>query len=271
MFTNLMTRWNLRRAATSALRHGGVDAAERASWLEIADALVDGYESETGIYEQFAGFGALEPLVIAGVAPGRPVAADLLLGRDRVRGAQVIKQADVLMAHHLIPEDVQPASLVPNLDFFEPRTAHGSSLSPGVHAALFARAGRERDALHWLRVAAGIDLTDLSGTTAAGVHIATMGSVWQAWSWGFAGVRAGEDALRVDPRPLASIDELELRVRYRGVPVGVRVRGDRFVVDAEAAVPVRLGTQEDIRVCGPNGLTGVCAPADAPHRPAGEE
>ena len=32
-----------------------------------------------------------------------------------------------------------PGSLGPNLDFYEPRTAHGSSLSPGIHAALFAR------------------------------------------------------------------------------------------------------------------------------------
>ncbi len=59
-------------------------------------------------------------------------------------GAQVVKQADVLMLHHLVPEEVAPGSLAANLAFYEPRTAHGSSLSPGVHAALFARAGRVR-------------------------------------------------------------------------------------------------------------------------------
>ena len=82
----------------------------------------------------------LEPLVIAEVAPRRPIAADLLLGAERTRGAQVIKQADVLMLHHLVPDEVVAGSLEPNLRFYEPRTAHGSSLSPAIHASLLARA-----------------------------------------------------------------------------------------------------------------------------------
>ena len=65
----------------------------RTGWLAIADALVDGYDHASGIYEQFAGFFALEPLVIAEIAPRRPIAADLLLGAERTAGAQVLKQA----------------------------------------------------------------------------------------------------------------------------------------------------------------------------------
>ena len=72
------------------------------------------------------------------------------------------------MLHHLLPDEVEPGSLVPNLDFYEPRTAHGSSLSPGIHAALFARAGRGEEALRWLRVAADVDLDDLTTRPPAG-------------------------------------------------------------------------------------------------------
>ena len=61
--------------------------------------------------------------------------------------AQVVKQTDVLMLHHLVPDEVAPGSLEANLDHYEPRTAHGSSLSPGTHAALLARAGRFEAAL----------------------------------------------------------------------------------------------------------------------------
>ena len=50
------------------------------------------------------------------------------------------------MLHHLVPDEVAPGSLAANLDFYEPRTAHGSSLSPGIHAALLARAGRLAEA-----------------------------------------------------------------------------------------------------------------------------
>ena len=98
----------------------------------MAETIVDGYDQRTGTYEQFQGFHALEPLLIAEVSPRRPVAADMLLGHDRVRNAQVVKQADVLMLHYLVTEEVAPGSLEPNLDFYEPRTAHGSTLWPAV-------------------------------------------------------------------------------------------------------------------------------------------
>ena len=104
-----------------------------------------------------------------------------------MRGSQVIKQADVLMLHHLVPDEVAPGSLEPNLAFYEPRTAHGSSLSPAIHAALLARAGEPDRALELFRIAARLDLDDLTGTTAGGLHLATMGGLWQALAYGFAG------------------------------------------------------------------------------------
>lgn len=225
-FTNVLARWNLRRAAALT----DVGEAERAHWLAIADALVDGYDRASGIYEQFAGFRDLEPLVIEEVAPRRPIAADVLLGAERTAGAQVLKQADVLMLHHLLPDEVAANSLLPNLDFYEPRTAHGSSLSPAIHAGLLARAGRYRAALQALRIAARLDLDDLTGSTSGGLHLATMGGLWQALVHGFAGVRPHGDSLIVDPRlpPEWSALEIGLRLRARSV----RVRIDRSGVRA---------------------------------------
>jgi trehalose/maltose hydrolase-like predicted phosphorylase len=226
-FTNVMARWNLRRAATL-----GGSEAERADWLRLAGALVDGYDRMSGLYEQFAGFFRLEPLVIADVAPRRPIAADLLLGAERTSSAQVLKQADVLMLHHLVPDEVAPGSLLPNLDFYEPRTAHGSSLSPAVHAALLARAGRLREALPALRIAARIDLDDLTGSTASGLHLATMGGLWQALAFGFAGVRPRGGVLVVDPRLPPEWGALELRLRFRGSPLRLRIDRDGVGLDA---------------------------------------
>ncbi|MET1001729.1 MAG: glycosyl hydrolase family 65 protein, partial [Acidimicrobiia bacterium] len=253
MFTNVMARWNLRAAAGSALEHGGVDVDERTRWLELAETLVDGYDPETGIYEQCAGFFRLEPILIAEVAPRRPVAADLLVGRDRVRGAQVIKQADVLMAHHLVPDELRPGSLLPNIDYYEPRTAHGSSLSPGVHAAVLARAGRLADAVEWLRVAADVDLADVTATTAGGLHVATMGSVWQALAYGFAGLRARPDGLTVEPCLPEGWDALDVRVRFRDVPVRVRITSEGTTVTCDR--PTRLLIGAEARECGPEGIT----------------
>jgi trehalose/maltose hydrolase-like predicted phosphorylase len=239
-FTNVMARWNLRRAAALADGDERVPEFERLRWLETADALVDGYDRRTKLYEQCAGFYQLAPLRIDEIAPKRPIAADLLLGREVVRHSQVLKQADVLMLHHLVPDEVAPGSLRPNLDFYEPRTAHGSSLSPGIHASLFARAGRLDEALAALDIAARMDVNDLTGTTSGGVHLATMGSVWQALVFGFAGARPKGNVLELDPVVPEAWGALEFRLRFRGNRLRVRISATSLEIQAEGPTRVRL-------------------------------
>ena len=65
VFTNVMARWNLRRAAELAEAEGGAPADEIAAWRRVAEELVDGYDRATGRYEQFAGYYALTPLIIS--------------------------------------------------------------------------------------------------------------------------------------------------------------------------------------------------------------
>jgi trehalose/maltose hydrolase-like predicted phosphorylase len=145
------------------------------------------------------------------------------------------------MMHHLVRDEVEPGSLGPNLDFYEPRTAHGSSLSPAVHAALFPRAGRPEEGLAPLQLAARLDLDDLTATTAGGPHLATMGGVWQALTTGFAGVRPAGDALAVDPQLPAAWNGLDLRLRFRGVPLRLRAEHELVAVEADAPVRIRVG------------------------------
>jgi trehalose/maltose hydrolase-like predicted phosphorylase len=243
-FTNIMARWNLRRALKAVGESGaslGIGPAEAQRWHDVADGLVDGFDATTGLYEQFTGFNRLEPLIIAEVAPRRPIAADLLLGAERVNGAQVVKQADVLMLHHLIPDETVPGSLEANLRFYEPRTAHGSSLSPAIHASLFARVGEFERALTALRIASAIDLDDLTGSTGGGLHVATMGGLWQALAFGFAGLRARDAVLHVDPRLPPNWRSLELRVQLRGSRLRIRIEPSGFRVDADAPITVEAG------------------------------
>ncbi len=233
-YTNVMARWNLKRAAEAG--SDVVDEHERRRWLELADSIVDGYDPSTGIYEQFAGFNALDPLLIAKLAPRLPVAADMLLGHERTQATQVVKQADVLMLHYMIPDELAASSLESNLDFYGPRTAHGSTLSPGVHAALLARAGRLAEALEMLRLTARIDLDDMGQMAAGGLHLAAMGSVWRTLAVGFAGLRPVGDALALDPVLAPGWDTLELRVRFRNSRVRIRVLPG--AVEASADRPV---------------------------------
>ena len=247
-FTNVMARWNLRAGADAADR-AGLPPAETRRWRELAARLVNGYDPATRRYEQFAGFFGLEPLLINDVA-APPVAVDLLLGRDRVARSQLIKQPDVLMLHHLVPDQAEPGSLGPNLDYYDPRTAHGSSLSPAITASLLARAGRPDEALAMLRMALALDLEDLTGMTSAGLHMANLGGLWQAVVAGLAGVRVRAGVMTVDPRLPGAWDGLQLRFRCLGRKVRLDIAHDRTEIWADAPLAVALPGEAPRTVTG---------------------
>lgn len=249
-FTNVMARWNLRRAADLVDAYGG-DPAEASVWRDLAEAMVDGYDPGLGLYEQFAGYWDLEPLLVADVARP-PVAADLVLGAGRVAGSQLIKQADVLMLHHLVPGETVDGSLLANLAYYEPRTAHGSSLSPAVHAALWPGAGQPDRGLELFRIAARLDLDDLTGTTAGGLHLATIGGVWQALAYGFLGLRPHDDRLELSPRLPTAWDGLGLRLRFRGQSLGIHAGHDQVAISCERPLLVAVDGG-DPRRCDPPG------------------
>jgi trehalose/maltose hydrolase-like predicted phosphorylase len=255
-FTNLMARWNLGKAVELVGRFpdGDVTTDETAAWQDAAESLVDNHDPATGRYEQFAGYDRLDDLT-AGDIGRPPFAADLVLGADRLAHTQIIKQADVLMAHHLIPDGVAPGSLVPNLDRYLPRTSHGSSLSPSVHATLLARAGRPSEALELLRLATSIDLEDLTQTTAGGLHLANLGGIWQTVVHGFAGLSVtGPDdrAFSLDPVLPEEWEELRFRVRWHGRRVRCRLRHDGAEVGCDRPLVVSLHGSET-RVDPPGG------------------
>lgn len=237
-FTNVMARANLKWAVDVAGTRGDVSRDEMSLWSDLAARLVDGFDGVSGIYEQFDGYSQLEPLLIEDVA-SPPIAADVLLGHSAVARTQLIKQADVLMLHHLVPDEVAAGSLSPNLDHYLPRTAHGSSLSPAIHASLLARAGRVDEALGWFRLAARLDLEDLTGTTAGGIHLATMGGLWQALTFGFLGLRVTTAGVDIDPRLPDEWDGLEISLLVLGSHL--RIRTSHRLVEIESALPLMFG------------------------------
>jgi len=243
-FTNVMARWNLRTAAAML-----PDNPESGRWRDLAERMVDGYDPATGRYEQFAGYYLLEPLRVADFAVA-PVAADVLLGSERVAASQVIKQPDVLMLHHLLPDEVRCHSLGPNLDFYGPRTAHGSSLSPAISASLLARAGRPDAAMRLLRLAMRLDLDDLTGSTSAGLHMATFGGVWQAVIFGFLGARVRAGVLLLDPCLPSAWGALHVRMRCLNRRVGIRVREGAVEITTDRPMTVQLSGTPAVRVSG---------------------
>jgi len=154
----------------------------------------------------------------------------------------VVKQADVVALLALLPDEFPGAAAKANFRYYEPRCAHGSSLSAGIHALVAARLGETEAALRYLRHAAATDL-ELDPNSAGGIRIAGLGGLWQAIVLGFAGVDLKSDTLGLDPKLPSQWHSRSFRVCWKGRSVAIRVAGKAVqatLVEGEA-MEIRIG------------------------------
>jgi kojibiose phosphorylase len=230
-YTNHMARWNLETAlevlawlrrehggkAAELEAHLGLTEDRLAHWGDVIGCLYLPYDPETGLLAQFDGFLDLEMVDLADYEP-RTHSMLAELGVEGIQGYQVIKQPDVLMLFYLLGDVYEKGTLRINWDAYIPRTdlSHGSSLGPSIHAALAARLGESRWAYEQFMHAAEMDLRDLRGNTADGIHAAAAGGAWQAVVFGFAGLALDGEGYRVRPRLPPHWTQLKLSFRHRG-------------------------------------------------------
>jgi alpha,alpha-trehalose phosphorylase len=239
-YTNWMARFNLEKAAWAAdwLATGHADRwaelqsalaltrEEIFSWQEVARELYCPQPTASGVIEQFDGFFQLQEYVIPEWERFKPPMTRLL-DAEKINRTQLIKQADVLMLLFLFAHRFSRDVLAANYAYYEPRTDHGSSLSPSIHAAIAARLGLRREAERYWRRSLWLDLSNGTGNTAHGVHAACMGGTWQSLVFGFldVGFPAGRPmpATETGARLPDDWREVDLRLAYRGLVYPVHV------------------------------------------------
>jgi trehalose/maltose hydrolase-like predicted phosphorylase len=220
-------RW--RSLQTALDLHDG----EPADWHEVAAGLVDGLDPETRLIEQHRGFHQLQPLDLAALEP-RSTTMEVLLGWDRLGRLKLVKQADVVLLLALLGDRYPKAVQQVNFGYYEPLTVHDSSLSPAVHALVVARLGDRDTAERYLRQATMLDLDFEQGVTAAGgVHIATLGGIWQALVLGFGGMTVADGEPRFTPQVPASWGSLRFRIRWRENLLEVTATGSTATTTAQ--------------------------------------
>jgi alpha,alpha-trehalose phosphorylase len=219
VFTNLMAAHNLRIAAQGCERHPavaeelGVTTEETAGWRDAAAAVHIPYDSELGVHEQCAGFTTLREWNFT-----EDTEYPLLLHEAYVRlyPAQVIKQADLVLAMHWQGHAFTAEQKARNVDYYERRTTRDSSLSACTQAVLCAEVGHLGLAHDYAYEAALIDLRDLHHNTRDGLHMASLAGAWIALVAGFGGLRDDEGVLVLDPQLPGGISRLRFRLRWRG-------------------------------------------------------
>jgi kojibiose phosphorylase len=233
--TNYLAHWNLLAAADlyddgrmpmevrkSLVAKLGLTPDEPEQWRRTAAALYLPYDEATGLVEESAGFfqrPEISPDLFR--VPRRGWITEII-GPALAAEAQVLKQAEVIVAQYLFEDRFDQRSREANFDYYEPRTSHDSSLSPSSHAMCASRLGRVDQAYDYFRRAAYLDLEDLPGNTAAGLHTANMGGVWMTIVFGFAGL----DLRGAVPSALSRLPATWSRLRFPITHHGRRYRVD---------------------------------------------
>ncbi len=260
-FTNVMAQWNLERALDTVdlLRRRwprtwaelasrlSLDDAEPAAWRDVAEKMYTGFDAHSGLFEQFRGYYDLEYIDLAKLEP-RTASMEVVIGRDRLLRSQVIKQSDVVMLMYLLWDRFPASVRQANFRFYEPRCAHGSSLSPSIHALMAARLANHDLARHYFRQAAAVDLANNMGNAAGGVHTACQGGLWQALVFGFGGLYVHDEGLSFDPRPLPEWEEVRYAVQWQGRRLAVKAgaRPQSLELGLTRGEPLSVGLGEPV-------------------------
>ncbi|UQX12253.1 glycoside hydrolase family 65 protein [Candidatus Mycobacterium methanotrophicum] len=229
VFTNLMAAHNLQVAAEACARHPekarelGVSTEETAAWRDAAHAANIPYDEELGVHQQCEGFTTFAEWDFE-----NRHSYPLLLHEPYVRlyPAQVIKQADLVLAMQWQSHAFTPEQKARNVDYYERRMVRDSSLSACTQAVMCAEVGHLELAHDYAFEAALIDLRDLHLNTRDGLHMASLAGAWTALVGGFGGLRDDEGILSLDPQLPDSFARLCFRLIWQGHRLTVSVTHD---------------------------------------------
>ncbi len=244
-FTNVMAKFNLAQAAAvlgelaaadpdahaAALLRLGVLPEEPAAWERAARDMYLPWDEPRGIHPQDAHFLSRKRWDLAATPRER---RPLLLHYHSlvIYRHQVLKQADVILAHLLRGSDLTLEQKRADFDYYEPLTSGDSTLSAFAQAVLAAEVGHSELALRHFYDALRIDLDDRHHNTGEGVHLAAAGGVWMLLVNGFGGLRDYGQDIRLDPKLPDPWRSLEFRLVVRGTRLQIRVSHDAVTIDA---------------------------------------
>ncbi|BCS52890.1 beta-phosphoglucomutase family hydrolase [Geobacter sp. SVR] len=268
-YTNLMVVWVLWRALdvieflpdirrVELAARLALTPQEIARWEDISRRMFVPFHDDC-IISQFEGYERLAELDWEGYRQryGNIQRLDLILEAegDSPNRYKLSKQPDVLMLFYLFSSEelgalfdrlgypYDPGIIRRNVDYYNHRSSHGSTLSRVVHAWVLARSNRQQS-LQFYAEALQSDVSDIQqGTTAEGVHLGAMAGTVDLVQRATTGIEVTGEVLRLNPQLPPELERLDMRIRYRGQSLDLRLMHDTITLRArETRMP-------PIRVC----------------------
>jgi trehalose/maltose hydrolase-like predicted phosphorylase len=275
-YTNVMVAWICETAQKvlellperrrEALRARiGLTDEEVELWEEMSHKMFVPFHGE-GIISQFEGYEELEELDWDAYREkyGNIQRLDRILraeGDDPDR-YKLAKQADTVLLFFLFPEeelkriferlgyDYAPDTVSKNVAYYDHRTSHGSTLSFVAHAGILANLDPQSSWERYL-VALESDVGDVQGgTTQEGIHMGVMVGTLDLIQRAYMGSEIRDGVLYFDPKPVGKLDGLSFPMRFRGMPLELKLEGDNLTVAAQSdgfSQPIQVGVGDTIR------------------------
>ena len=272
LFTNVMARYNLRRAARAVRELRAADQAaydslrveleldemELDQWEACADGMFVAKDESLGIHLQEDRFLERE---IWDLESTPEESFPLLLNFHPlvIYRFQVLKQADVVLALFLRGSEFTAEEKRADFEYYDPITTGDSSLSAVVQSIMAAEVGHQKAALDYFRAGLFVDLGNLHHNTRDGVHIASAGGVWNALVHGFGGMRHDDGRISFDPRLPADWPELSFPLTVRGSRFRVRLVREGITFTLETGEELEVSVRGETVTVTAEGTTVALA------------
>jgi trehalose/maltose hydrolase-like predicted phosphorylase len=238
---------------------------ELALWQDMSRRMFVPFQGN-GIISQFEGYADLEELDWDAYRAkyGNIQRLDRILraeGDDPNR-YKIAKQADTVMLFYLFSDrelghifdrlgyDYEPDMAVRNVEYYDQRTSHGSTLSFVTHAGVLAAIDAESSWDRFL-VALRSDVGDIQGgTTKEGIHLGVMAATLDVVQRYYAGGHIRDDVLYFDPRLPSGLGGLSFPMQFREAPILVTLAADHLTIEVQPEGPdhiIRAGIRGDVR------------------------
>ena len=128
---------------------------------------------------------------------------------------QVCKQADTVLAHFLLEDEIDISTIRNSYNYYETVTTHDSSLSSCIFSIMAMKIGEIDKAYEYFSETARMDLDNTHKNTKDGLHMANMGGTHMAIVYGFAGLRIKEATISIAPKIPKQIESYSFIINYQ--------------------------------------------------------
>ncbi|MBR6395722.1 MAG: glycoside hydrolase family 65 protein [Lachnospiraceae bacterium] len=230
-YTNRMAKYVFENAAKLLSMHADT-SKEATEYKILAENLKQQEPGKDGVIPQFDGYFDLEDVSLCDVRKRLLNEKEYWGGANGVAShTRIIKQADVVAMLGLFPDDHSVKVLRKNLEFYEPRTEHGSSLSACMYALLMCRLNMPDEAFPFFMKSAESDIKGGGKQWAGlvyigGTHPAADGGAYKTMLYGFAGVSFEGGKINITPKLPRHITRLAFGVRYKNKKYKIDITRD---------------------------------------------